>query len=130
MLLNFEHTVSALTYSLIQQRCPSPDDGDDGFANNRVARFVLAQHGRMPDYLRWPLRLLTLAFDAAAVPMTGRPFHALPHERRRRQILAWKRSAFGFRRDLMKFYENLVILGWYPEGPFENAGDDLAIVQS
>jgi hypothetical protein len=111
-MLSFPWTVSALAYSIIRERC-----GDAGpcFPNNRVARFVLEQHGRMPDYLRLPLAALTLAFDAWPLLRTGRPFHRLPHERRWRQVLAWKRSALGVRRDLVRFYEGLVLFGWHAE---------------
>jgi hypothetical protein len=114
MLLHFPDTVSALTYSIIRERCADPP-ADAGFPHNRVTRFVLEQHARMPDYLRLPLALLTLAFDAWAIPFTGSPFHRLPHERRWRQVLAWKRSSLGVRRDLIRFYESLVIFGWHAE---------------
>jgi hypothetical protein len=112
MLLSFPWTVSALTYSIIRERCAP---AAHGFPNNRVVRFILEQHGRMPDYLRTPLQLLTLAFDAWPLPFTGHPFHCLSHERRWRQVHAWKRSALGARRDLVRFYEGLVLFGWYAE---------------
>jgi len=112
MLPSFPATVSALTYSIIRERCA--DDGRS-FPHNRVVRFILEQHGRMPDYLRAPLQLLTLIFDAWALPFAGRPFHRLPHERRWRQVLAWKQSRPGPRRDLMRFYEGLAIFGWHAE---------------
>ena len=114
MLLSFQCTVSALAYSIIWERCGKAGNSLD-FPNNRVVRFVLEQHARMPDYLRLPLAGLTLAFDAWAIPFTGHSFHRLPHERRWRQILAWEGSALGVRRDLIKFYERLVIFGWYTE---------------
>lgn len=113
-MLSHADTVSALTYSIIREEC-TPELDDGLFPHNRVTRFVLEQQGRMPDYLRRPMVLLTLAFDAAAIPRSGRPFHALDHQRRWRQITAWKHSALGFRRDLIKFYESLVIFAWYGE---------------
>jgi len=80
-----------------------------------VARFVLTQHAAMPDYLRIPMRCLVLAFDAWAMLWTGRPFHALQHERRWRFVEAWSRSPLGFQRDLVKFFESLVLFGWFAE---------------
>jgi hypothetical protein len=114
MLLSFQSTVSTLAYSIIRERCGEGGNGP-GFPHNRVVRFVLEQQARMPDYLRLPLIGLTLVIDAWTIPLTGHSFHRLPHERRWRQILAWKKSTFGFRRELIKFYEALVIFGWYAE---------------
>jgi hypothetical protein len=69
----------------------------------------------MPDYLRFPFKFLTLLFDAWSLPFTGRPFHRASHEQRSRQMRAWKGSALGFCRDLIKFYETLVIFASYSE---------------
>jgi hypothetical protein len=114
MILSFESTVSALTYSIIRERCDGAEHSL-AFPHNRVVRFVLDEHARMPDYLRLALVGLTLVFDAAAFPVAGCAFHQLPHTRRWRQILNWQGSVLGFRRDLMRFYQSLVIFGWYAE---------------
>jgi hypothetical protein len=112
MVLSFDATVAALTASIIRERCGAAGDGS---GQQHVVRFLLDTHARMPDYLRLPFRGLTLAFDAAALPFAGRPFHRLPHERRWRQIRAWRTSTLGVRRDLVKFYETLAVFGWYSE---------------
>jgi hypothetical protein len=114
MFLSFDATVSALAESIIRERCAGTD-ADRSAAHLPVASFLLDTHARMPDYLRLPLQCLTLGFDAWALLSTGRPFHRLPHDRRWRQIRAWKESALGFRRDLIKFYETLAVFGWYSE---------------
>jgi len=108
----FQRTVSALVYSVVRERCPE-DARAREFLENRVVRFVLAQHARMPDYLRLPIRLATFLFDAYARITTLRAFHRLPHERRVHQIRAWRLSRLGPFRDLMKFYESLSVYGWY-----------------
>jgi hypothetical protein len=82
---------------------------------NRVARFVTREHANMPDFLRLPIRALTLAFDAASIPHTGKAFHELSQARRLRQIASWRHSRMGFRRDLVRFYESLVIFGFGAE---------------
>lgn len=110
MLLNFRATVSALTYSFIGE--PQSGLSVTSFPHNAVVRFVLDQHARIPDYLRPPIKYLTLVFDAAAIPFTGRPFHRLPHERRWQIILGWKKSRLGPCVDLMRFNERLIIFGW------------------
>ena len=54
-----------------------------------VSAFVVAQHSRMPDYLRLPLIVLTLVCDWWPIVFGfGRSLHSLPLEQRRR-------SAFG-----------------------------------
>lgn len=115
----FAPTVSALTYSIIRARCGDASALADD-RHNRVARYVLAQHASMPDYLRLPFAALTVAFGAAAVGLTGRPFHALPHERRWRFVDAWRRLPISFARDLIRFYESLVVFGWFT---LESGGD-------
>ena len=112
VLPGFAPTVSALSYTIIRARC------DDASAladerHNRVARYVLAQHASMPDYLRLPFAALTVAFDVAAVAIAGRPFHRLPHERRWRVIESWRRLPVSFARDLIRFYESLVVFAWF-----------------
>ena len=101
----FHRTASAVCYSIARERCAA----DHRFPVNRTVRFVLAQHGRMPDYLRRPFRLLTLLFDSTALATTGHRFHRLPHVRRWQRIEKWRASRFGACRDLIRFYESLVL---------------------
>jgi hypothetical protein len=114
MLLSFDRTVAALSESVIRDRCPGTESADPS-TYAAVARFLADQQRRMPDYLRIPFRCLTLLFDAWALPLTGRPFHRASPAQRARQIRAWKGSALGVRRDLIKFYESLSIFAWYAE---------------
>ena len=87
VLPTFTSTVSALAYSIVRARCADPSPlADDRY--NRVARYVLAQHAGMPDYLRLPFAALTVVFGLTAVALTGRTFHALPHDRRWRVVEA------------------------------------------
>jgi hypothetical protein len=108
----FEAAVSALCYTILRERCPDAADGPD-FPHNRTVRFVLDQHGRMPDYLRMPFALVTLAFDASSVVRHGRRFRWLPHDQRWRQVIAWRNAPLGPCRDLMKFYESFVVFHWH-----------------
>jgi hypothetical protein len=108
----FVATVSALVYSLVEEYCGSAD-GRDAARTNQAVRFVLEQHGRMPDYLRLPLLLFTVAFDLWSIPRHAKRFHRLAPELRRQQVISWKRSRLGVRRDLVRFYETLTVYGWY-----------------
>jgi hypothetical protein len=118
----FERTVSALVASLIAElaRSGTPNDRSTEAA---VTRFLLATYAAMPDYLRAPLRLLTLLFGVSGIATAGRGFHRLPQEARLRQIEAWRSSSVGFRRDLIKFFETLTVFGWFAE---IHAGDYVA----
>jgi hypothetical protein len=111
-MVNFRYTVSALTYSLVHDRCA--DEAENGvFLENDVARFVLAQYLRTPDCMRFALGALTIVFDLWPLLIHGRPFHRLAPEIRLRQIDRWRSSRFGVMRDLIRYYEGLVVFGWY-----------------
>ena len=58
-----------------------------------VSAFVVAQHSRMPDYLRLPLIMLTLVCDWWPIVFGfGRSLHSLPLDQRRQVLSAWKGS--------------------------------------
>jgi hypothetical protein len=114
MLPSVPATVSALAYSIIRERCGDDGSGYD-LPHNRVVQFVLEQHSRMPDYLRLPIRCATLALDALPVPFRLRPLHLLQHEERWRVVTRMRESRIGPFRDLIKFYESLVVFAWHGE---------------
>lgn len=105
----FEQCVGALAGTFIGSRY-----GTDAARNAPLVRdaadFVLAQHARMPDYLRLPFFGATLFFSFAAIATGGGLFHRLADEKRQRHIrLAKKAGPF---RDLMRFYEGLSIFAY------------------
>jgi len=108
----FDRAVLALADTFVHS---SGEGGGEPVDPVPVARFLLQTHARIPDYLRLPLRVLTLAFDAWGVVTAGHPFHRLPLDARRRQVATWKGSRLGFRRDLIKFFETLAVFGVYSE---------------
>ncbi len=104
--------VSALAYSFAQPHAePARTVLQPPY--NDVARFILRQRENLPDFLRAPMRLATLAFDLAGLAVAGRRFHSQPPAARWRQVRAWKGSRLGFRRDLMNYYESLAVFGLY-----------------
>ena len=116
----FEQTVRAIVEAVLADRGIVMEPAAVG----RVARFVLDQHGRMPDYLRTPLLSLTLVFEAWPIA-TGRGvkgFSGLSLERRKAVVGAWRRSKLGPRRDLIKFYESLGVFGRPAEPASEPCG--------
>ena len=102
----FEATVSALVYSLVNEVSCSPADAKLHVTPNPTVRFVLAEHRRMTDYLRLPIAALTVAFDVA-----GLLFHRKTPQRRAGQIKVWRESSISPCRNLIRFYENLTMLG-------------------
>ena len=106
-----ESTISALCYSIIQT-LPGADDGLE-FPNNDVARYVIMQHRRMPDYLRIGIGIFTCTFDLWGILTGLRLFHNQSIEARARQIEYWKKAPLGPMRDLMRVYESLAVICWY-----------------
>lgn len=111
MIPRFAATVSAITYSVVRERCGMADAP----ARNRVVAFILDRHANLPDYMRLPLRLATIGLDGSTLLTTGRPFHLLPHEQRWQRIERWRASPLGPIRNLLRFYEGLAVFGEYGE---------------
>ena len=109
---DFAAAVSAITYSIARERCAAHVD-DPRFPHNRVARAVLAQYAVLPDFLRAGVWCGTLALEVLTIAVAGRPFHALDHERRWRRLERWRRARLAPFRDLVRFFECLVVFGWY-----------------
>jgi choline dehydrogenase-like flavoprotein len=105
----FHDAVSALVYAIANAQA-EPGRRDLQPPYNDLTQFVLAQHARMPDYLRAPMVAATLGFDWLGVLGSGHRFHCLPPDARLRQIESWKASKLGFKRDLIKYFESLTTL--------------------
>ena len=111
-MLSFQYTVSALVYSLLDDRI-ADTMAHGARLHNQVVRFVSAQYSRTPDFMQGPFRLLTLIFDAAPLLTRGRVFHRLDAEQRIAQIDRWRNSRIGPLRDFIRYYEGLAVFGWY-----------------
>jgi hypothetical protein len=108
----FHNTVSALCYDLARAH------GEEYLPANEAVRFVLRQHPRMPRYLGWGIRAATLLLATSGL-LYGSLYHRLTPERRGRIVRAWKQSALQPFRDLMRFYESLVVMAIYSRPPEE-----------
>jgi len=106
----FHDIVSALAYSLAHPHETTPELAPP---HNDLTQFILTQHAQMPDYLRAPMQLATLAFDACGVVRGGKRFQHQPREQRAQQIAVWKNSHVGFQRDLIRYFESLATLALY-----------------
>jgi hypothetical protein len=110
----FAATVSSLCYTLLE--APAHDRENRPIHRlNEAATFVLAQHGRMPDYLRFPMIAATFLFSVHSLFRNGSLYHQLEPSLRLVQIEAWRSSKRGWQRDFVRFFESLALLSWYSE---------------
>ncbi len=112
MLSYLSRTVSALCYDLASIHdgrwdCPA----ETGY--NDVTEFVFEQLRKMPPFLRVALLAITGVFGMIRLPLEGAMFHRRSAGRRRLQIESWRRSRLGPCRDLVRFYNSLVVLALY-----------------
>lgn len=105
---SFERTVAALVDCIVRDRVTS-----DSALVSRVTRTVLGQHARMPAHLRAGVRLATLAFDWSAALRARRPFHSSPAPVRHARLARWRRARLAPCRELVRFWESLVVHGWF-----------------
>ena len=100
----FDRTVAAICASILQLHFEeAATDAERLDASN----FLLRQCGRMPDFLRSPMRLLTVGFAVWPIPFRGTVFHRLSCVRQAEQLERWGTSRLGVRRDFVRFYETL-----------------------
>ena len=76
---------------------------------------LLGPRGLLPEVIQTLQDLGILHVVAETNPLRELMPFQLPasEHHRRRQLLAWKGSALGFRRDLVRFYESLAVFAWY-----------------
>lgn len=111
-MINFESTVSSLCDSCIYKHNYESHHLMNS-SQNEVAEFVMAQREHMPDYLKLPIFILTAVFDLWSIITRGKRFHHLSLALRIKQITSWKMSPLKICRELMRFYESLIIFGYY-----------------
>ena len=110
----FGNTVSAICYSIVRDESQSAGAfGRVAVSPNAVVHFVLDQHARMPDYLRFGILVLTVCFSLAGVRYGGALFHQLDAAARQRQLTAWRHSRARLPRDFVRLYESLAVFCWY-----------------
>jgi hypothetical protein len=84
---------------------------------NDAVRFVLRQHARMPRHLGWGIHAATLLLSASGLLLGGSLYHRLAPERRERIVRSWKQALLQPFRDLIRFYESLVVMALYSRTP-------------
>ena len=101
----YEDTISALVYTQADVRNLSATIQQQ----NAWAKLVISAQAAMPDFLIWPVRLMTLLLDLSGVLVNGRRFHRNPLPARTRILERW-RNSIGPVRDLIRFYDSVFVL--------------------
>ena len=102
----FQNTVSALCYDLARTH------GEQYLPANDATRFVLRQQARMPRHLAWGILAATLLLSARGL-LQGSVYHRLTPERRGRIVRLWAQASWKPFRDVIRFYESLVLMAIY-----------------
>lgn len=113
----FARTVAALVEAVVEERL-----APDARHLPETTRFVVDQHARMPAHLRAGVRLATLGFGWAAALHGGRPFHGASPAARRACLARWRRARLAPCRDLVRFWESLVVYGWVAAAEADGRG--------
>lgn len=71
----------------------------------------------MPDFLRWPIRVLTVFFDISGLVLFLRPFRGQTPAQRGVQMDFWRQSVLAPFRDFMRLCDSLVTLSRNDGGP-------------
>ena len=107
-----KRTISALCHDLASIHDGRWDwPAETGY--NDVTEFVLEQLSKMPPFFRVALLAITGFFGMVRMPLEGAMFHRRSAERRRLQIESWRHSRLEPCRDLIRFYNSLVVLALY-----------------
>ena len=85
-------------------------DEESGSAPAVVVAEIIERQSAMPDYLQFPMRVLTYGFDVIGMFNGGKRFQNMNSDARARQLDAWKHSHFGVCRNFVRFYESLYLL--------------------
>ena len=85
-------------------------DAESASAPGVVVNEIIERQSAMPDYLRFPMRVLTYGFDVIGMLNGGKRFQNMTSEARAHQLNAWKHSRFGVCRNFVRFYESLYLL--------------------
>lgn len=107
--MSYKNVIESLSEGLTRIHLDGPRDAtnpDSSF----IAAELISRQEQMPDFMRLPIRLLTVCFNLSGLLHGGQLFRHMPDDARTQRILAWKHSRVGLCRNLIRFYESLFLL--------------------
>src|SRR3546814_4307156 len=84
--IKFEATVWAITEVMVQPLAKSRPAEEIA----PVSAFLLETHSKMPDYMSFSIRIITLLLDAWSYPINDTPFHSIQITQRIDQVDTWR----------------------------------------
>ena len=102
--MSYRHIIAAITAGL---QCQHAIDTADVAV---IAAEIIDQQGRIPDYLRLPIKMLTLLFNWSGILSGGKCFTAKDVAAQMAQLERWKYSRIGACRNFVRFYDSLFLL--------------------
>ena len=73
-------------------------------------QFVIRQINRMPDFMYYPFKTLTVFFDFYTILFLGYPFHRLDLSTRKCLVDNLSKSKINLIRDFLKLFKSLTII--------------------
>jgi len=111
----YEAIISSLAYST-GARHYRPDVPESAPPYNDIARFLVEQTRRLPDYLRPAMQAATTLWDLMGIVRTGALLHRCRAPMRAKALETVKASGLAVERDLLRYYESLATLALYSRG--------------
>jgi len=105
--MSYPKIIAAITTEL-QRRYAG--EAKESARETGVVSEIIERQNAMPDYLRFPMRLLTRIFDFWGLVAAGSRFQNLDPASQSRMFDAWKKSRFNVCRNFVRFYESLYLL--------------------
>ena len=106
--MSYPNIIAALSNELQRRYADEGKEPDRGTGS--VVSEIIERQGAMPDYLRFPMRMLTRIFDYSGVVVAGKRFQDLDAASQASLLDAWKKSRFTVCRNFVRFYESLYLL--------------------
>jgi len=108
--MSYKAIISAIASCINEQHLSKGAATDAGPDLELLTDEIIAQQRRMPDYLPFPIAVLTWLFEFSGILFTLQRFSRQSSDARAKQLLAWKNSPIGVCRNFVRFYESLFLL--------------------
>ena len=105
----FYKSLSCIVYTLAAQYASKLGLSLTIQEKNRTVQFVTDQHRQMPEVFKLGICVLTLFLCLHSLRLGGLLYRIAPKSRLE-ALESWRTGPLSFQRDLMKYYDSLVLL--------------------